>query len=74
MKGIPQEKWYFKNSVFIIALLLFGPFALALLWLNPYFSRNTKVILTIIVLGLSYALGAILIKSSENLKLLLRGF
>lgn len=53
----PKVKWYFKKRIFIVALLTVGPFALPLLWFNPQASRTSKIIWTIAVVGLTYALG-----------------
>lgn len=49
-------KRYFKTSVLIIALLCVGPLALPLLWFNPRFSKKTKVIISVIVIILTYYL------------------
>ena len=62
----PQEKWYFKTSVFVVMLLCVGPLALPLLWFNPKVRRRNKVIITIIVLILTYYL-AILMQASLKL-------
>ncbi len=50
---LPITKWYFSTSVVVIALLFVGPFALPLVWLHPHYKRFTKIILTIIIIGLS---------------------
>lgn len=55
-----NEKWYLKTSVLVIALLSVGPFALPLLWFNPRYRPLTKVLWTVLVLILSYALGKVL--------------
>jgi len=52
----PPEKKYFKTSFLIIAFLCVGPFALPLLWLNPRFSQKTKIIVSVIVIIISYYL------------------
>jgi uncharacterized membrane protein YvbJ len=64
----PEDKWYFKTTTFVIALLCAGPLALPLLWLNPRFSQKTKIIVTIIVIILSWYLGSLLINSLRSLK------
>ena len=51
-----QEKWYFKTLWLIIAFLCVGPLALPLLWLNPRFSVRRKIIVSIIVIVLTYYL------------------
>ena len=67
--GKPQEtKWYFKTSLIVTAFLCVGPLALPLVWLNPRFSQKTKIIVTIIVVILSYYLGSLLINSLRSIK------
>ena len=58
-----REPWYFKISLLVIGFFTIGPFALPLLWLNPRFSRKTKIIVTGIVILISYYTGITLIKS-----------
>ena len=41
--------WYFKTSTVVVAILCVFPLALPLVWFNPYYSRRTKVIVTLIV-------------------------
>jgi len=55
-----NEKWYLKTSVLVIALLAVGPLALPLLWFNPRYRPLTKVLWTVLVLILTYALGKVL--------------
>ncbi|MCX5702551.1 MAG: zinc ribbon domain-containing protein [Candidatus Omnitrophica bacterium] len=64
----PQTKWYFKPYSIVIAFLCVGPLALPLVWLNPRFSREKKIILTIIIIILSYYLGSMLINSLRSIK------
>lgn len=49
----PKTKWYFSTTVIVIALLSVGPFALPLVWFHPQYKKITKIILTIIIIGLS---------------------
>ncbi|MDD5438849.1 MAG: hypothetical protein PHS37_01525 [Candidatus Omnitrophica bacterium] len=49
-----KPKWYHRPYVIIGALLMLGPFALPLVWSSPAMSRLTKIILTLIVFGLTY--------------------
>ena len=58
-----QEKWYFKTSALIIALLCIGPLALPMLWFNPRYSRQSKVVVSVIVLAISYYLGVLFVDS-----------
>lgn len=58
-----NQKWYFKTSVLVIALLAVGPLALPLLWFNPRYRLRTKVIVTVVTLALTYVL-ALTMKNS----------
>ena len=62
-----KEKWYLKTNILIIAFLCAGPLALPLLWLNPRFSRNRKMAVTVVVLILSYYLGMVTINSLRSI-------
>ncbi|MDP2980937.1 MAG: hypothetical protein Q8N67_02595, partial [Candidatus Omnitrophota bacterium] len=59
---------YFSMATFVMALLCVGPFALPLLWLNPRFTLKRKVIVSIIVVVLTYFLTVMLVKSVNSLK------
>ncbi len=50
------EKWYYKNSTIIVAILLLGPFALPLVWMKPQYKLETKIIISIIVIVLTILL------------------
>ena len=50
----PKGKWYFKTSILVIALLSAGPLALPLVWFNPGYSRMKKIVISLIVIVLSY--------------------
>ena len=67
MNDARAEKWYFKTSIVVIALLSVGPLALPLLWWNPRYKRLTKIIWTLLVLVLTYALGKMLEVSVRSL-------
>ncbi|MCX5696831.1 MAG: zinc ribbon domain-containing protein [Candidatus Omnitrophica bacterium] len=65
----PQETpWYFKTSRIVVAFLCVGPFALPLVWLNPRFSRKTKLVVTIIVIILSWYLGSLFNNAMKSFK------
>ena len=52
----PKTPWYGKTATLVISFLTVGPFALPLVWFHPVFSRRKKIIVTVIVLVLSYFL------------------
>ncbi len=62
-----KGKWYFKTNILIISFLCAGPLALPLLWINPSFSRNRKMAITVVVLILSYYLGIATINSLRSI-------
>ena len=57
------EKWYFKTSTLVIAILSIGPLALPLAWFNPRFSLKAKVIISVATIVVTYA-SIILIQQS----------
>ena len=63
----PGQKWYYKTSTLVIAFLCVGPLALPLLWFNPRFTNRNKVIISIIVIILTYYLGSAFISSLKSL-------
>ena len=64
-KPKPISKWYFSTPFVVIILLLIGPLALSLLWINPRYKNVTKVIISILVIVFFFLVGytAILIYS-----------
>jgi uncharacterized protein YacL len=48
-----KTEWYFSTTAIVIGLLSVGPFALPLVWFHPLYKRVTKIILTIIISGLT---------------------
>ena len=63
-----QVKWYFKTSSLVIAFLFVGPFALPLVWLNSDFSVKKKVVITLIVIVITYFLGIMVNNSLKSIK------
>ncbi|MDD4954480.1 MAG: zinc ribbon domain-containing protein [Candidatus Omnitrophica bacterium] len=62
-----QEKWYLGTSFLIIAFLCVGPLMLPLIWLKPSLSRDKKIIITVVVLAVSIALGVVLMNSIRSI-------
>lgn len=65
--ALPPKPWYFKTSVLVWALLLAGPFALPLLWFNPGYSRKMKILWTLVIVVLSYALSVVFSRAFDSL-------
>ncbi|MDD5292634.1 MAG: zinc ribbon domain-containing protein [Candidatus Omnitrophica bacterium] len=63
-----KPRWYFKDSFLVVVFLCVGPLALPLIWLNPRYSRTAKIVISIIVVIVSYYLGAWFVNSLGSLK------
>lgn len=64
----PKTPWYFKTSILIAALLAVGPLAFPLLWLNPRYTKKSKIIWTVVIVVLSYFLSAAFTKALGSIK------
>lgn len=62
-----KEKWYFKPYWLVIGFLCVGPLVLILLWLNPRFDNKNKIVISIIILAVSYLLGVLFVNSLMRL-------
>lgn len=60
--------WYFKVPFIVFMTLSLGPLALPLIWWRPQTSRNWKMIITVLVLGMTWILYEISIRTIENIK------
>ena len=63
-----KGRWYFSMTTFVIALLCVGPLALPLCWFNPKFTVKKKILISVVVVVLSYFLTIMLIGSISSLK------
>ena len=63
-----KGKWYLGTPAFIMALLCVGPFALPLFWVNPRFTVQRKILVSVIVLVATYFLSVMLFNSVNSLK------
>ncbi|HNX82072.1 MAG TPA: zinc ribbon domain-containing protein [Candidatus Omnitrophota bacterium] len=62
-----QEKWYFRTSAVVVAFLCVGPFALPLVWFHPRMSRRNKIVVSIVVIVLSYFLAISFVRSLQSI-------
>ena len=46
-----KQPWYFKTSSWVVGFLMFGPLVLPLVWVNPKYTLNKKIVITVIVIG-----------------------
>ncbi|MBF0620220.1 MAG: zinc ribbon domain-containing protein [Candidatus Omnitrophica bacterium] len=49
-----SRPWYFRTPTVIGMILCLLALALPLVWWNPYYSRKTKIIVTVIVVVVTY--------------------
>ncbi len=66
--ALPKRPWYFGTGFFVVLVCCIGPFALPLAWFNPYYSLPKKIVITTVVLGLSYILGKAALLAVEKIK------
>ena len=52
----PKTKWYYSNSTILIGVLCFGPLVLPLVWFNPNYKWQIKLLLTVIIVALTIIL------------------
>jgi lipopolysaccharide export LptBFGC system permease protein LptF len=67
MEEKPKIKWYFKTHWLVIAFLCFGPLALPLIWFHPRYRPITKVVITIVIILLTYYSSVVLSKYLQSL-------
>lgn len=63
-----SHKWYFKTSMLAVAFLCVGPLAIPLVWINPRFGVNKKIVLSVVMLLISVVLGILVVRSLVSLK------
>ena len=62
-----KKKWYHSSGSIIVSFLCVGPLALPLVWFNPRFNRVTKIVITVLMLAVTYALVALTIQSAQRI-------
>ncbi|MCH8216186.1 MAG: zinc ribbon domain-containing protein [Planctomycetes bacterium] len=70
----PTKKWYHSNGSLVTSLLMVGPFALPLLWINPRYKLTTKIVVSIVVLAVTLYCAKVMVSTyqrvSEQLQML----
>ena len=51
-----KAPWYYKGSSMVVAFLVAGPFMLPMVWFNPKLSLLKKVLLTAVIIVVTYLL------------------
>ena len=71
----PAQKWYYSRYAVVVGLLTIGPFALPLVWFNPRYRILTKIVLTVVVVGLTvlvlYLLALLYLRLIEQIRQLM---
>jgi hypothetical protein len=68
-----KSSWFFSKTSIILSVLTVGPLALPLIWYHPTYSRNKKIVITVVVAILTYVLGAASIKAWNGMMDLYKG-
>lgn len=66
----PKEKlpWYFRTSSIVMSLCCVGPLALPLIWWRPNTSKKAKLIITIVILIISFLLYRVFMNSLHSIE------
>lgn len=64
----PRQPFWFKTSFIVLTICMVGPLALPLIWFRPHTSRWTKIILTVVILFISYLLYLVFMDALTQLK------
>ena len=54
MPAKSPEKWYFSHAFVVGAVLMVGPLALPLIWLNPRYKAWTKIWVSVAIVVFTY--------------------
>ena len=68
IQGKPRGGWYFRTSFIVFAFCCVGPLALPLVWWRPKTSLTWKIVITIIVIALSWILYRMTLRSFQMLE------
>lgn len=63
-----SQKWYFRTSAIVTGFLVVGPLILPLVWFNPYYSTTKKILLTFVILGVSWVVLKALFASLHSIQ------
>lgn len=44
-----KTPWYYRSGILIVGFLCVGPLVLPLVWINPHYSLNKKIFLTLVM-------------------------
>jgi len=66
--GIGSVAWYYKPTTLVIGFICFGPFILPLIWLHPKWTAATKIVISLIILIVSFGLFKAALISMRSIK------
>lgn len=73
-KPAVQAKWYNKTTTILAGFLVLGPFVLPLVWTNPRYSQQKKIIVSALIIAATilmvYAAGAMMKQMQDQYKML----
>jgi hypothetical protein len=61
------KKWYFSTPTVVFALLCLGPLALPLVWLNPHYKPLTRLLISLLVLIVTFLCLYVMIGAYEEI-------
>ena len=68
-----KPSWFFSKTSIILSLLTVGPLGLPLVWFHPTYSLLKKIVITVIVIVVTYYLGMASIKAWNSMMDLYKG-
>jgi len=60
--------WYSKTGTLVVAFLVVGPLMLPLVWLRPQWDRKTKLVVSAVILLITWLLYRVTLHSWGNIK------
>ena len=64
----PKGPWYFSTGTLVMGFCCVGPLILPLVWFNPRYSMITKVVISVLLLAISWWLARALATSVASLR------
>ncbi len=71
---VAKARWYNKTSTIFVGFLVLGPLVLPLVWTNPRYSQQKKIIVSALIIAATilmvYAAGAMMKQMQDQYKML----
>ena len=67
---VQQKKthWFYNPSLIFIGFLIVGPLVLPMVWFNPQLKKTTKIILSLVIIIVTWFLGKAFVQALSSLK------